>query len=338
MSCTAIAQEAVFGFGREKQSDLVTGNLIAEILRLSTINAVPIIPAFTTEDDSDESGNGHDFPSNNFAVSKALTMDFEAYLTSYKMAWLSAFCLGATVKTGAGPFTYTSTPLDRAVDGCELPAFSILQQVRGTDVLDQLLIGNVVNSFQVEIASGPGRASSRVTANILGIGKVTDPSTLTMPALTAESLLSSASLALSANGVDYVATKRIKSLTWGFNNNVDSARMFFPGSGLDGGFAIGGRMEVDKREASLSFVADFDDTQDEITKLIAQTEGTAVISQSFSASEEYTATFHRITFGEITANRDGNRIEVAVTCKPLYDSVNGILTVAADTAIDNIAA
>ena len=62
-----------------------------------------------------------------------------------------------------------------------------------------------VESFQISVGSGPGRANSKISVELVGSGKVIDSATgITMPAATTEKLLPSASLTLSINGVDYV--------------------------------------------------------------------------------------------------------------------------------------
>ena len=53
-----------------------------------------------------------------------------------------------------------------------------------------------------------------------------------------------ASLALSVNGVDSVATKRILSWSVGRKNNLLLNVGFYPGSGLKKGLQVRGRMEI----------------------------------------------------------------------------------------------
>src|SRR5690606_31278928 len=116
-------------------------------------------------------------------------------------------------------------PMDRAVDGCELPYFSALCQTReGAGSLhDDMWRGMAINGVELTINSGPGRDSSQIAIDMLGIG-VRDPDTdsgETMPAATSEAFLKSASLSMSSLSVDLVAAKRIKSIVLSYQNNVD---------------------------------------------------------------------------------------------------------------------
>ena len=122
-----------------------------------------------------------------------------------------------------------------------------------------------VESFQISVGSGPGRANSKISVELVGSGKVIDSATgITMPAATTEKLLPSASLTLSINGVDYVTNKNIVSLETGWKNNIRMDAGFFPGSGFqtagDGSTgAIRGRLEFGNRVGNLKFVARFDE-------------------------------------------------------------------------------
>lgn len=337
--CPGLEQEVAFAFGKNKQSDLVTGNVEAGLVRWNAITKTPFRPDYTNEDDSEEAGNDDEFAQTLFPVSANLSASFEAYLTSLKMAWAVTFGMGAVAKTGAGPYVYTATPLDRATDGCELNSFSILQSVQSGAILDELLIGNVLDSFEVALQSGPGRASSQITLGIVGTGIVDSSTEPDMPAKTTEFELSAASLAMTALGNNLVTLKRINSLNWGFRNNISEERKFYPGSGVDSnGFALAGRMQPGKREAFLNFNVDFDSTAsaEELADHLAQATGTVVIGQTYSANEKYVATFQKVGYRNIQVQSNGGFLNLQCDCVVLRHPSNGVLSVAATTAIDGI--
>lgn len=337
--CPALPQETTFAIGFATQDDLQTGNTAAGLKRVGFITTTPLIPTYVLEDNSEESGNGDEFASNVFPVSRALSGQLEAYLTSFKMAQAAVFGLGAVAKTGEGPYVYTCTFLDRATDGCDLPAFSILQEVQGGTVDDRLMIGNIINGFEVTIESGPGRASSKIMLDIEGIGKVDASTEPDMPSSPfAEFLLSNASLAMTVLGSEnLVSAKRVNRVRWGIRNNRSENRMFYPGSGIDAnGFALGGRMQPGKREAFLDFNVDFDSSQTEIAKLEAQTEGTVVIGQTATADEKYVMTAHRVRYAAVSVTNNDGALGLDVECRVLRHSSNGVMTVVATTALDGI--
>jgi hypothetical protein len=111
-----------------------------------------------------------------------------------------------------------------------------------------MAVGCAVESWQIAVASGPGRANSKITIEFVGSGKLTEPSGITLPAAVVEKLLPSASLALTINGTNYVTNKNIISLEFGGKNNIRLDDGFYPGSGFQTpadstSGAIRGRME-----------------------------------------------------------------------------------------------
>ena len=56
-------RELLIGFGKQKQADIATANVLAGIWRLSKLNRELANPQFVTENDAEELGKGHEFPS-----------------------------------------------------------------------------------------------------------------------------------------------------------------------------------------------------------------------------------------------------------------------------------
>ncbi len=333
-------REILIGFGKNCQDDLETANTAAGIIRLSKLNASNMYPRLVTENDAEEFGKGHEFATAVYKTYWDVSGQLEKYLSSEFAAWVMAFSLGKVAKTGTPPnYTYTCTPLDPVTDGIELPSFSFVEQMRpgASAIVDFVNVGCCVEGWNLTIGSGPGRASAKLVADIVGTGNFTEPSAITLPAATTEHLLPAASAAVTINSVDYVTAKNFVSLEAGWKNNIRLDDGFYPGSGTNEGAAIRGRMEVGNREASLRFTARFDDTSLEYTKLKAQTEGTAVITLTYGDNDSLTLTFQRVQFGMVERSSQNGIVTVDVTCVPLYHSVNKLLTAVCETTIDGIA-
>jgi hypothetical protein len=324
-------REMLIGFGKSKQSNLATANAVGGIWQLSKLNANFASPRLNTENNAAELGKGHEFASAVYKTSWDFSGQLEKYTSAEFAAWVMAFSLGHLHKSGTTPnWVYTCTPLDKVADGEELSCFSYIEQVRpgAGVVLDWMAAGCVVEGWNLAIQSGPGRASSKLTADIVGSGQKTEPSTITIPAITAEKLLPASSVTATINGVDYVTAKNLVSIEAGWKNNHRLDDGFYPGSGTQDGGAIRGRMEVGDREASLSFTARFAHDSTERTKLYALTD---------DANNDLTLTFQRVIFSAVELGDSNGIITVKVTCQPLWHTSNGLLTAVAKCNIDGIA-
>ena len=344
MSTTRL-QEVLVCFGKKKQADIVTASVAADMWRFSKLNASLANPKLATENDADEYGKGHEFPTVTFKTAWDVGVTLEKYLGAEIGAWAVCFGLGKVVKTGAGPYVYTCTPLiPSAGDAADLPYLSYVEQIRpgAGVVVDRQAVGMAIESFQISVGSGPGRANSKISVELVGSGKMIDTATgITMPAATAEKLLPSASLTLSINGVDYVTNKNIVSLETGWKNNIRMDAGFFPGSGFqtagDGTTgAIRGRLEFGNRAGNLKFVARFMNGSDEYTKLKAQTTGTAVVTLAYDVSNSLQLTWQKIAYSVVEIAETDQILTVAVECQPMYDSTNGVLTAVGKCAVDQI--
>ena len=344
MSTTRL-QEVLICFGKKKQADISTASAAADMWRFTKLNAALLNPKLATENDADEYGKGHEFATATYKTAWDINIALEKYLGAEIGSWAVCFGLGKVVKTGAGPYTYTCTPLiPSAGDAAELPYLSYLEQIRpgGGVVLDRQAIGMAIESFQISVGSGPGRANSKLAVELVGSGKIIDTATgITMPAATTEKLLPSASLTLTINGVDYVTNKNIVSLETGWKNNIRMDSGFFPGSGFqtpgDGSTgAIRGRLEFGNRVGNLRFVARFENGSSEYTKLKAQTTGTAVIHLQFDASNSLDLTWQQIAYSVVEIAETDQILTVAVECIPMYHTTNGILTAVGKCAVDQI--
>jgi len=342
---SANIRETLIGFGKARQTDIATPNDAADIWRLGKLNAALANPKLNTENDAEEFGKGHEFATQSFQVSWDVGGTLEKYLSAEIAAWAMAFGLGKVVKSGTTPnFIYTCTPLLPASgDAAELPYFSFVEQIRpgAGVVLDRMAVGCVIEGWTISIGSGPGRANSKLTVELVGSGKFIEPSGITMPAATLEKLLPSASLALTINGVNYVTNKNIVSLETSWKNNVRLDAGFYPGSGFQTpgeatSGAIRGRLEFGNRQGTLRFTARFENGSTELTKLRQQTTGTAVISLSYDANNALELTWQKVSFATAEVGETDGIVTVAVECLPMWEATNGILSAVAKCNVDEI--
>jgi len=339
-------QEILICFGKGKQTDIATPNTVGTMWQLRKLNAGLANPKLNTENDAEEYGKGHEFATQSFQTSWDVTGTLEKYLSAEIGAWAMAFGLGKVVKSGTTPnFTYTCTPLVPANgDSAELPYFSFIEQIRpgAGVVLDRMAVGCAVEGWTIALGRGPGRANSKITVEFIGSGKYTEPSGITVPAATVEKTLLSASLALTINGVDYVANKNIISLETGWKNNLKPDEGFYPGSGFQASGdatsgAIRGRLLFGNRQGTLRFVAGFENGSTELTKLKAQTTGTATITLTYDTNNSLAITWQKVAFSAAEVGETDGIVTVSVDCLPMWDATNGVVSAVAKCNIDGIA-
>lgn len=342
---SANEREILIGFGKNKQAALATANTAAGMIRLRKLNTSNMYPTLNTENDAEELGKGHGFATQVFKTAWDLQGQIEKYLSAEFAAWAMAFSLGSVVKTGTTPnFVYTCTPLDPPTEGIELPNFSFVEQMRpgASAVVDHMCVGCAIEGWTLTVGSGPGRANSKLVVDIIGSGKLTEPSAISLPSATSENLLPSASLSATINSVDYVTAKNFVSLEASWKNNHMLDDGYYPGSGFQTAGvatsgALRGRLEIGTPELALKFVSRFEYGSTEYTKFKAQTEGSAVIDLQYDANNYMTLTYPRLVFSMVERGGQNGIVTVEVTCQPLYHTSNGILTAECGCSLDEIA-
>ena len=329
-----IGQEVSIAVSRSKEAVFGTLPLIdAEYTQFGFTERDPAIPDFQTEDDANETGAGHEFPTTNYKVSKGITKTLAAVCSSEIMAFIAAFGMGKVVKTGIGPFVYTATFADRAVDGEDMPTFGLVQELRAWE---PGWAGNAISGWGLSLQRGASRSAATVSINVVGIGKETNPSTITMPARLSQNDLLSASLLLTAVGNDYVTPATINSLELTVELGLDVEDMFFPGSGTEDGFALGGRTRYGVRSVSLNVNAEFTGETLEIDKIKAQTEGVVTIQLiNDPAVEDALITLPRSVFGGLSFTEGPqNRVEIVGDIRMLQPVAADIFELVATTNLD----
>lgn len=334
----ARVQQLILGLGSGKQASISAA--AATFLRFKKLDTSLTTPKPVFENDAAEIGKGHEFITQTFPSHYEVANRIEKYASAEFVTWACAFGLGNIAQTGsAAPYTYTILPINPGTT-LELPYFSIVEQVAegGGSAVDNLYVGCAIEDFTYQFTYGPGRASSKLTVNWVGSGLLTTPSGITVPALTSENNMLAAGMTLSVNGVDYVATKRILSGSVGWKNNLLLNAGFFPGSGLQNGLQVRGRMEVGARVPSFQFTARLLAGSPEYNTLVNQTTGTATLSVQHDANNSVTFTFPQMAF-QVAENAEADGIvAVTVTGAPQYsNSQNTVMSVTTLCGIAGIA-
>src|SRR5271165_1944015 len=335
---SARVQQLVLGLGSGKQAAI--GTAAATFMRFKKIDTTVTTPKPVFENDAAEIGKGHEFITQTFPSHYEVANRIEKYASAEFVTWAAAYGLGNIVQTGsAAPYTYTITPINPGVS-LELPYFSIVEQVAegGGSAIDNLYVGCAVEDFTYQFNYGPGRASSKLTVNWVGSGLLTTPSAVTVPALTTETTILAASMSLTVNGVDYVATKRILSGTIGWKNNLMLNAGFYPGSGLQNGLQVRGRMEIGARAPSFQFTTRLLSGSPEYNTLVNQTTGTATLSVQHDSNNSVTFTYPQMAF-QVAENAEADGIvAVTFTGAPQYsNSQNTVLSVGTLCSVAGIA-
>lgn len=333
----ARVQQLVLGLGTGKQAAIGTAG--ATFTRFMKLDAEITTPEPVNEDNAPEIGKGHEFATQTFPSHYNVANRIEKYASAEFVAWAVSFGLGNVVQTGTTPnFVYTVAPIDPGTT-LELPYFSVVEQIAegGGAATDNLFVGCAIEDFTHALTYGPGRASSKMTVNWVGSGKITNPSGITVPAITSENNMLAASMALTANGIDLVGTKRILSATVGWKNNLQLNPGFYPGSGLQNGYQIRGRMEVGERVPSFTFSARLLATSTEYALLVAQTAGSCVLSVSHDTNNSVAYTFPQLAYKTIKNGSADGLVDVTVTGTPEYATVGGVFSAVCKCGITGIA-
>lgn len=346
---SANIREIISALAFRKQANISTLPGAANFFTLSRTNdsTAEINPG--TEDDALDLGKGNEWANNVFPLAVDVNVPYEKYASSEIFAYLGAFGLGSFAKTtpDTGVIRYTCVPLNPVTQGIELPYTAYVEAVRqgGSAVMDRAAIGCVVQDWGFELNSGTGRQNAKVSFNLVGCGLVAQPSGVTIPAAFVEHGLNAGSAAITILSQNYITLKRFVNLRFNWANNIRLEQGLFPGSGLDdNGFQYRGRLENGDRSVSMEFQVRLANGSTEAANLLAQTEGTAVISLtgaeigSTGIHHSMTLTLHRVRVSAAVVGNDNGLLTINVTLRVLYHATNGLLTLVVDTEQDNIGA
>lgn len=327
-------QGLAIGLGSAKQSDVATISPTFNRWRKLDLDAPTL--DYGTETDKDEVGKGHEFITQVFPTAWEVGGSLRKYGSAEFMLWAWGYALG-DVSLGTG--LYTINAKDPGVS-LETPYFTLVQQLAegGGMAIDEALIGCSITDVTTEFRYGPGRASVTTNASFVGSGRHTLPSAVSLPDTLAENFTLSSGMAITINGVNYVTEDSILMGSMSWNNNPILPMRFRPGGGIVSGAAVGTTTFFGNRAPGLSFTVFLKASSLELTKLIAQTSGTAVVTLTYDATHFVTWTYHNVSFERVTRTVEEGLVCVTVTVAPKYDSgLSGVLTVTGKCGISDIA-
>jgi hypothetical protein len=177
---SANIQETIIAFSKTAQT--AVGTASTDVIRVNTISADLADVEPIVEDDADEIGKGHEFAEESFLTSWKVARKIEVYNSAEMLAIAAAFGLG---NGNAG--TYTPIDPTTNINGIDMPLMTFYEGIRpnaASPVLDRALLDMVVDKFTMELKSGPGRANSKLSIELKGSGKKTEPSGLIFPTKT----------------------------------------------------------------------------------------------------------------------------------------------------------
>ena len=329
-------QNKILGLGLHRQADIITAN--STFIRFRQLNAELAPTGFMQENDATEIGKGNEFISASgvYPVSWNPAARIDKYTSAEFLTWAWAFALGKVAEVTG---TYTLTPIDVCVDGMELPYFTVVEQVceSGGQALDNAFVGCAVEDVTVDFNYGPGRQSGRVTVNWVGSGHMTTPSGVTVPAAVSEHYMLAGSMVMTINGTDYIAAKTMLSGQISWKNNLLLGPGFYPGSGLQNGAAVRGRIEIGPRVSGFTFTARLLKNSTEYVKLLAAATGTATITMSFDATHTMTWTYPSVQYETVVNGETDGIVSVSVTVATKYDPTLGVISVSSQCGITGIA-
>lgn len=334
-------QSIIFGLGSTKQANISTASTTFNRFRQLSTDVPTLI--YGTETDKDEIGKGNEFISQVFPTAYAFTHQLNKYSSAEFTAWAWGYGLG-NVALASG--LYTILPIDPgAVGGLQLPFFTTVAQLAegGGQAIDEAYLGCQVSEVTTTFKYGAGRASSETNCSIVGSGRHTLPSGITIPAVLSESNLISQSMSITVNGIDYVAGTGgvgagcILMGEVGWRNNQLIGLGYHPGSGTVDSAAVMDRMFIGAREPFLRFTAFLEANSTEYAKLIAQTTGTASLKLTHDATHYVQWDFPKVSYSSVTRTQEDGIVAVQVEVAPQYDSGSGhILVVSSKNAITDL--
>lgn len=326
------------GLGVDKQADIATASTIFQRFRKLDTSITSPRPIF--ENDAAEIGKGHEFATQTYGSNYDVANRIDKYASAEFLTWAFGFGLGNVTVTGAAaPYSYTIVPIDPGAT-LELPYFSLVEQIaeNGGSSIDNLFRGCAIEDVTYQFNYGPGRASSKCTVNWIGSGLLTQPSAVTVPALVAETNILAAGMSLTVNGVDYVTSKTILSGTIGWKNNLMVNAGFYPGSGLQNGLQVRGRLEIGARVPTFQFTTRLLKNSVEYTNLVSQSTGAAVATIPHDTNNTVTFTFPKVALQAVENTETDGIVAVTVTTAPEFDTVSStVMSVTSKCSLGGIA-
>lgn len=273
---SANIRELLSAVAIHKQTGIAVLPSAADFITMSKVNAAASNVNYINETDALDIGKGDEWARQVISSHIDAAVDFEKYASSEIGAFIAVFGLGSWVETAdTGTSQYVAQPLDPVMGGIELPYTAYVEKVRtgAATVIDRALRGAVVQSWSLELTSGPGRQNTKMNFQLVGTGDIVQPSGVLIP--TTPMFEHAVKPTLFTIGAEnYVTERSFVSLSLTYNNNIRLDQGCFPGSGYDSSlYQKRGRLENGDRTITLQLVARMRAGSTEFDKLKAKTHG-----------------------------------------------------------------
>jgi hypothetical protein len=327
----ALSQQLRLAMSYKKQVDLVTPLTAADMWSLRG-TAIDLHAQPVNEDDATDLGKGV-YPTTTFPSFIDAGGSWNGRLTSEAACMLTCFGIGATTKTSVatGGFKYTCVAPDLTTSGLDMPVATGVETI-GT-VTDKLLVGLACEEFGFQFKTGPGRDSATFTSAWLGTGQYVKPSGITLPTIYAEHSMNAGTITtLTLIGFNYLTNKNFVSAEWGWKNNIRDQSSYYPGSGALSGFQLRGRMRRGVPTITLKCVVECASGSSEEDALLAQTEGTGVITTTGATfaggggTHQFKVTFQRLRVKASPIGDSDGIASYSLEYSILQHPTNGVLT------------
>lgn len=340
----------LYGFSRNKQSDMATAITGATNLLAFTPNSREVIavPTLETQDNSDELGTGI-YPDKLYKTRSSLQQSLQFRNSSQLLAWLFAFGCSAGTKSAHGSgWQYVFSP----VQSRTMNYFTLVSQIlAGTseEVLDMIHRAVMIESVQLSLVSGTDQNTFTSTVNFLGSGRYTRNAATgtagsTMPAPLSINQLNIGNIHnLSFISQDYDSTCALRSLEFTLTNNIKTDSNYRPcGNNSQDGYFVMSATEAGSPTIALSAVVDARPGTPELGLLLAGTEGSVDIDMRgdlIGAGPEthgIRIQMPRVRVSALTMGEDDETVTLSLNYSLLRPPSGEALVITVNTDIDGI--
>lgn len=204
---------------------------------------------------------GHDYATQVQQVERDLKEQLTFAGDTWLLAWVAAFGMGNVTSTQPNSvgnptaWKHVIKPLDPSAVAKDLPVTTIYDEANASANLERRLLDMCIHDFTIEF---PKSAPAKISANLIGSGRVTTGLLASQPALPALNLLMSNDMVFKygpqAAPTDISSEIVNGSVKFGFTWNMDDANSRAPGGGL-----FRSRAWINQPDISLEFQRFVDD-------------------------------------------------------------------------------
>jgi hypothetical protein len=341
-------QQGLTAIGKFKQDDIATGLASAQMICLPFLEGDPLSIKPIWESNLGEPGTGSPYATGAYKKNIEAGKNFGARMCSEWLAMLLVHGIGNFTKAAYGSnggIKYSgSVPTDFSSLGDNVMFTSICEQ-QATGHGDELLVGCALDSFTLRMQLGTARDAAKITANWIGSGRYTTPSSIVIPALTTTHDLNiGGATVLELCGVNYYSNARLNWFELTVANSLVRDSNYTLGGGQQSGFWVMGRIRRRPPAITLKANVEIADGTAETVAMLAGTldDGTITvlgdrIGQSGSEYHGFKLFFHQLRVLEALRTRgEADQLMFDVTFSVEQDANSDLLDYEVYTELDDV--